>query len=88
MERVRELRRAGTPAFYTMDAGPHVKVLCETARAEAVAGALRAVDGVERVIVSGAGPDAYVEEPACGGARRGSSCSRGRTRCCRARLRS
>jgi diphosphomevalonate decarboxylase len=64
MERVRELRRAGTPAFYTMDAGPHVKVLCETARAEAVAGALRAVDGVERVIVSGAGPDAYVEEPA------------------------
>jgi diphosphomevalonate decarboxylase len=64
MERVRELRRAGTPAFYTMDAGPHVKVLCETVRADSVADALRAVAGVERVIVTGAGPDAHVVEPA------------------------
>jgi diphosphomevalonate decarboxylase len=64
MERVRELRRAGTPAFYTMDAGPHVKVLCETPRADSVADALRAVEGVERVIISGPGPDAHVLEPA------------------------
>jgi diphosphomevalonate decarboxylase len=64
MERVRTLRRDGTPAFYTMDAGPHVKVLCETAKAEVVAAALGAVEGVERVIVSQAGPAAYVEAPA------------------------
>jgi diphosphomevalonate decarboxylase len=61
MERVRELRRAGTLAFYTMDAGPHVKVLCETSERDGVATALGAVDGVERVIVSGPGPGAYVE---------------------------
>jgi diphosphomevalonate decarboxylase len=61
MERVRALRRDGTPAFYTMDAGPHVKVLCETARAAEVAAALGSVEGVERVIVSAAGPAAYVE---------------------------
>ena len=61
MERVRVLRREGTLAFYTMDAGPHVKVLCQAADAAAVAAALGAVEGVERVIVSAAGPAAYVE---------------------------
>ncbi len=63
MERVRALRSEGTQAYYTMDAGPHVKVLCEPATAESVANALRGVDGVERVLVSGAGPAAYVEAP-------------------------
>ena len=61
MERVRALRAEGVPAFYTMDAGPHVKVLCEAASADAVASALGAVEGVERVIVSGAGPAAHLE---------------------------
>lgn len=61
MERVRALRADGTPAFYTMDAGPHVKVLCETARVAEVAHALGRVEGVERVIVSAAGPAAYIE---------------------------
>jgi diphosphomevalonate decarboxylase len=61
MERVRALRAAGTAAYYTMDAGPHVKVLCEPAQAEGVAAALAAVEGVERVLVSGPGPAAYVE---------------------------
>jgi diphosphomevalonate decarboxylase len=61
MERVRALRREGTLAFYTMDAGPHVKVLCRSADAKSVAVALGSVEGVERVIVSEAGPAAYVE---------------------------
>jgi diphosphomevalonate decarboxylase len=64
MDRVRELRQAGTSAFYTMDAGPHVKVLCRPEQADGVVTALAAVTGVERVIVSGPGPDAYVEESA------------------------
>lgn len=58
MERVRELRAGGTPAFYTMDAGPHVKVLTEAARAAAVAQALGAVPGVLQVIRSAPGGDA------------------------------
>jgi len=64
MERVRALRREGTLAFYTMDAGPHVKVLCQAADAATVSAALALVEGVERVIVSAAGPAAYVESRA------------------------
>jgi diphosphomevalonate decarboxylase len=60
MERVRALRSTGTAAFYTMDAGPHVKVLCEAAAVDTVAQALRGVEGVERVIVSGLGPAAHL----------------------------
>jgi diphosphomevalonate decarboxylase len=62
MQTVRGLRAGGTPAFFTMDAGPHVKVLTEPQSAERVAAALRATSGVERVIVSSAGPDARLED--------------------------
>jgi diphosphomevalonate decarboxylase len=62
VEHVRALRRSGTAAFYTMDAGPHVKVLCEPSNAEPVAASLAGVEGVERVLTSAAGPGAYVEE--------------------------
>jgi diphosphomevalonate decarboxylase len=41
-----ELRKHGTLAFWTADAGPHVKVLCLPADAERVAAALAAVPGV------------------------------------------
>jgi len=61
MERVRELRTASIPAFFTMDAGPHVKVLTAPAKAEEVASALAAVPGVLQVIRCGPGPDAFVE---------------------------
>jgi diphosphomevalonate decarboxylase len=61
MERVRALRKEGRVAFYTMDAGPHVKVLTPAEDAEAVAASLQKVDGVQRLIVSSPGPDARVE---------------------------
>lgn len=62
MTAVRELRQAGTPAYYTMDAGPHVKVLTLPEHAARVARAVEAVPGVERSIVTGAGPDAELTE--------------------------
>jgi diphosphomevalonate decarboxylase len=62
MERVRELRRAGTSAFYTMDAGPHVKVLTLAADAERVARELEGVPGVLSTIRCEPGPDASAEE--------------------------
>lgn len=62
VEHVRALRRSGTSAFYTMDAGPHVKVFCEPPNAERIAQSLAAVEGVERVLTSGPGPGAHVEE--------------------------
>lgn len=65
MARVRELRAQGVAAFYTMDAGPHVKVLTLPEHAERVARAVEAVPGVERTLVTGAGPDAQLtaEDP-------------------------
>ncbi len=63
MQRVRDLRDSGAPAYFTIDAGPHVKVLTTTAAVDAVASALRAVDGVTDVIIcSPGGPAEIVEE--------------------------
>jgi diphosphomevalonate decarboxylase len=62
MARVRELRSAGTQAFYTMDAGPHVKVLVKTSDAERVAQDLAKVPGVESTLVAGPGPDPYFDD--------------------------
>lgn len=61
MERVRELRAGGVPAFFTMDAGPHVKVVTEAVRAEEVATALGAVPGVLQIIRCNPGEDASLE---------------------------
>lgn len=55
MAAVHELRAAGTPAFFTIDAGPQVKVLCARTDADAVAARLGAVPGVLRVLRSGPG---------------------------------
>jgi diphosphomevalonate decarboxylase len=64
MERVRALRAAGTLAFFTMDAGPHVKVLTEPGSVAAVTSALSGLEGVLDVRTSGPGPDArLITEP-------------------------
>jgi diphosphomevalonate decarboxylase len=61
MERVRELRASGVPAYFTMDAGPHVKVVTLPNLAEQVSTALAGVPGVLQVIPCAPGPNAYVE---------------------------
>ena len=63
-ERVRELRAAGIQAYFTMDAGPHVKVLTLPEHAAEVATKLAAVPGVLQVIRCTAGGDATVERAA------------------------
>jgi diphosphomevalonate decarboxylase len=52
------LRRAGTGAWFTMDAGPHVKVLCQAQDASRVEETLGAVPGVLGVTVTAPGPAA------------------------------
>lgn len=52
IERVRQLRKAGTQAYVTIDAGPHVKILSHAADAASIATALREVAGVEKVLVA------------------------------------
>jgi len=61
---VRALRERGTAAFITIDAGPHVKVLCAAADAGGVAAALNGTAGVLRTLVAAPGPGARVVEAA------------------------
>jgi len=57
---VRELRDGGLPAYFTIDAGPQVKVLCRPEDASDVAAALGDVRGVDETRTSSLGPDARV----------------------------
>ena len=54
-------REDGLPGFVTIDAGPHVKVLCEPTTAPALTERLRAVPGVLGVLVAAPVHDAAVE---------------------------
>ncbi len=49
------LRAAGEPVFFTIDAGPQVKAVCEPGAAPRVRAALAQVPGVEEVLVVGLG---------------------------------
>ena len=60
MDVVEDLRRQGIGAYYTMDAGPNVKVLCEARDAPSVEAAIRSV--VPDVVTLGVGGDATLEE--------------------------
>ena len=61
LEAVWALRAGGVLAFATIDAGPHVKVLCTPAHADEVAAALGRAPGVLRTHVCSPGPGARVE---------------------------
>ena len=58
MDTVESMRKEGLSAYFTMDAGPNVKVLCRADEAEQVA--QRLATHCERVEILGAGPDAYL----------------------------
>ncbi len=55
---VERLRATGTAAYATMDAGPHVKVLCARVDEDRVSSALRTCPGVLDVLIAHAGEDA------------------------------
>lgn len=59
MNCVRQLRDNGVLAYFTMDAGAHVKVLTLRREATVIEKALLVVPGVQQVIVSGIGPGAH-----------------------------
>ena len=60
IHRCRALRQAGTPVWFTIDAGPHVKLLTTPEHEQAVAEAAAAVPGITGVIRSGVGGPARV----------------------------
>lgn len=53
---VREWREAGRPAYFTIDAGANVHVLCQGADAEGLETSLRALPGVQDVMTNRPGP--------------------------------
>lgn len=64
MRRVQQLREQhGIPCYFTMDAGPHVKVLCHRDHAEALRESISAVEGVSQIIVTVPGPAARILSP-------------------------
>ena len=60
MATVKRLRASGTSAYFTIDAGPHVKVLCGAADAPIVQAALVATPGVIRVLILAPGKGAHI----------------------------
>lgn len=56
---VLEIRAGGTPAYFTIDAGPQVKVLCQPQDADTVAAALADVAGVVEARISALGNGAH-----------------------------
>ncbi|MEL6181849.1 MAG: diphosphomevalonate decarboxylase, partial [Myxococcota bacterium] len=60
---VRKLRADGFPVFFTIDAGPHVKVFCSASELSAVTQSIRSVFNGD-MIVARPGPGVYlVDEP-------------------------
>jgi diphosphomevalonate decarboxylase len=66
---VRRLRARGTLAFFTIDAGPHVKVITTEADEPAVTRFLAGIPGVLRTIVTRPGEGARVVPPLVGDGR-------------------
>ena len=62
MRAVHDLRTKGTGAWFTIDAGPQVKVLCAPADAPEIETALRSVEGVQDVVVAAPGGGAHLVE--------------------------
>ena len=58
LQTIRELQADNVPVFFTIDAGPQVKAVCDPTVTEQVTKALRATPGVEDLLKSGLGAGA------------------------------
>lgn len=56
MQIVRELRNEGIPCYFTMDAGPNVKILCRLSESDKIKKRLSQIFDEEQIIVTGPGP--------------------------------
>ncbi len=63
MHRVRQLRSEGTEAYFTIDAGPQVKVLCQPDSAEKVKAALMEIQGLDEIMATALGEGVQLMEP-------------------------
>jgi diphosphomevalonate decarboxylase len=58
MQTIRDLQDQGVAVFFTIDAGPQLKAVCEPAFEAQVREALASTEGVHEVLVTGLGPGA------------------------------
>ena len=63
MQVVRDLRAAGTPVFFTIDAGPQLKAVCLPEAAPVIKAALSECPGVLELVECSLGEGAHVSEP-------------------------
>ena len=63
LHQVRDLRSSGVPVFFTVDAGPQVKAICQPQAVPDVVAALNTVPGVLRTVTCGLGGDATRIDP-------------------------
>lgn len=60
MKIVKELRNEGIACYFTMDAGPNVKILCRLSESSRIVERLRGVFDENQIIVTGPGPGVVV----------------------------
>lgn len=56
MEIVRKLRKEGVPCYFTMDAGPNVKIICRLSQSDIIRESLKQRFEDEQIIITGPGP--------------------------------
>lgn len=64
MQTVKDLRREGVGVFFTIDAGPQLKAVCEATDEPRVRAALESTTGVREILQSGLGPGAVLMDGA------------------------
>ena len=62
IERIKELRNQGVLAYFTIDAGPNIKVITDFVNQEKVKEALKDIISLDRMIYSKPGPDLVILE--------------------------
>ncbi len=67
---VRRMRADGLPVFFTIDAGPHVKVFCEAPALAAVRAVIKSLPGVDEIIVARPGGGVVLVDEDTGRTRR------------------
>ena len=60
INKVRELRKNGLGVFFTIDAGPQVKVLCLPSDIKKAKNEFKNISGIQQIITTAIGPSAYI----------------------------
>lgn len=62
IEKIKQFRKDGFDVYYTMDAGPNVKILCRESQIESIVDELKKYFDSNQIIISKVGNDASVRE--------------------------